>query len=120
MNGSDLDPKSNDRRGLRTKRKHQICSAANKTSDLGSEMKDAPKKMFGFCIDIDCIDASVADPGCLSRIQGQKDSGSRIRIKNFVEFSEIDPGSSSLIRILIFTHPGSRGKKRHRIPDPDL
>jgi hypothetical protein len=29
--------------------------------------------------------------------------------------SVADPGCSSRIRILIFTHPGSRGLKRHRI-----
>ncbi len=33
----------------------------------------------------------------------------------------VHPGSGSWIRILIFTHLGSRiqGSKRHRIPDPD-
>jgi hypothetical protein len=33
---------------------------------------------------------SVADPGCLSRIQGKKDSGSRIRIR-IKEFEYFEP-----------------------------
>jgi hypothetical protein len=84
---------------------------------------------------------SVADPGCLSRIldpnfvpsqiQGQKDFGSRIRVR-IKEFKYFNPkncflrsrkyvlGSSSRIPYLdldFFTHPGSRikGSKRHRI-----
>jgi hypothetical protein len=82
--------------------------------------------------------SSVADPGCLSRIrifpswiQGRKDSGSRIRIrinefkyfnpKLFLGSRKYDPECSSRIHILIFIpipDPGSRGQKRHRIPDP--
>ncbi len=57
-----------------------------------------------------------------SRIQGQKDSGSRILIrikelynpkKLFLSFRIPDPN--------VFTHPESRiqGSKRHRIPDPE-
>jgi hypothetical protein len=73
----------------------------------------------------------IFHPG--SRIQGQKHSGSRIRIrtKQFKYFSsqkfflrsrKHDPGYSSRIRILIFypswiLDPG--GKKKHRIPDPE-
>jgi hypothetical protein len=75
---------------------------------------------------------SVADPGCLSRIQifhpgsrGQvkkKDSGSGSASKKlFLSCRKYDPGCSSRIQILIFfIHPGSRfqGSKRHQIPDP--
>ncbi len=60
-----------------------------------------------------------------SPIQGQKDSGSRIRIASnnlsifnpslFLGSWKYDPvGSGSWF----FTHPGSRGQKRHRILDP--
>ncbi len=47
--------------------------------------------------------------------------GSRIHIKLFPSSWKYDPGGSSRIRILIFTHPGSRiqGSKRYRIPDPN-
>ncbi len=84
------------------------------------------------------IISSVADPGCLSRIRifpsrirGQKDSGSRIRIKEFKYFNpkncfkasenmiwDVHPGSGSWF----FTHPGSRiqRSKRHRICNTDL
>ncbi len=84
---------------------------------------------------------SVADPGCfsqipdpnflfpVSRIQGQKDSGSRIRIReNLSIFNlkivskvseitnrDIHPGSGSCF--LPIPDPGSRGQKRHWIPD---
>jgi hypothetical protein len=55
-----------------------------------------------------------------SRIQGQKYSGSRIRIKElsffnpencYLSYRKYDLVCSSRIRILIFTHPGSRGQK---------
>ncbi len=80
---------------------------------------------------------SVADPGCLSRlrifpsrIQGQKDSGSRIHIKEFKYFNpkKLFASSRNMIRDVhpgswtwFLTHPGSRiqGSKRHRIPDQD-
>ncbi len=63
-----------------------------------------------------------------SRIQGQKDSGSRIRLKEFKNFKpkksflgsrKYNPGCSSGSGYWFFTDPGSRGLKRHRIPDPD-
>ncbi len=72
---------------------------------------------------------SVADPGYLSRIPDPNFSipdpfffqpGSRIRIKDFKYFNpkkwflstqKYDPGCSSRILILLFTHPGSRGQK---------
>ncbi len=55
---------------------------------------------------------------------------SRIHMKEFKNFNpkncclssrKYDPGCSSRIRIMIFTHPESRiqGSKRHRILDPD-
>jgi len=70
----------------------------------------------------------ISDPGSRirsfpSRIPGQKDSGSRIRIRlqefkifnltNCFPSSLYDPGYSSQIRIriLILTHPVSRGQK---------
>ncbi len=85
---------------------------------------------------------SVADPGCLSRIRlfsipdpGSELSPSRIpnphqRIKYFnpkkckkkwfLSSKKYDPGCSSRIRMLTFSHPGSRGQKgtQSRIPDP--
>ncbi len=87
---------------------------------------------------------SVADPGLLSRIPDPTffHTGSRIRTvsiadpgsssknlsiltpkkqKNwFLSSKKYDPGCSSRIRMLTFSHPGSRiqGLKRHRIPDP--
>ncbi len=77
---------------------------------------------------------SVVDPGCLwSRIRifsipdpNFLHPGSRICIKEFKYFNPQKMVSehcqcSSQIRILIFstiTDPGSRGQKRHRIPDP--
>jgi hypothetical protein len=58
---------------------------------------------------------------------------SRIRIKKlkyfnpknwFLSSRKYDPGCSSRLRILFFTHPGSRipGSKKHRsqIPDPNI
>jgi hypothetical protein len=67
---------------------------------------------------------SVADPGCLSRIPDptffhhrSELSPSRIRIKEFKYFNpkkwflsskKYDPGYSSRIWMLTFTHPGSR------------
>ncbi len=73
---------------------------------------------------------SIADPGCLSRIRifSIPDSncfrpGSRICIKELKYFNPKNCCSAlgNMIRssrILIFTHPGSRGQKKHRIPDP--
>jgi hypothetical protein len=64
-----------------------------------------------------------------SRIPGQKDSGSRIRIhikefkyfepkKMFPSFRKYDLVCSSQIRILIFYPSRIPESKRHRIPDP--
>jgi hypothetical protein len=41
--------------------------------------------------------------------------------KWFLSSKKYDPGCSSRIRMLTFSHPGSRiqGSKRHPIPDPD-
>jgi hypothetical protein len=89
----------------------------------------------------------VADPGCLSRIPdptffhpGSRvqdpnclHPGSRILIKEvkyfnpkkskkwFLSSKKYDPGCSSRIQMLTFSHPGSRGQKgtQSRIPDPD-
>ncbi len=67
---------------------------------------------------------SVADPGCLSRIQifpsriqGQKDSGPESASKNLSILTFIPKKLflRSRIRILIFTYPGSRCQKA---PDP--
>ncbi len=59
---------------------------------------------------------SVAVPGSLSRIQGQKDSGSSSKYFNqkklFLSSRNYDPGCSSRIRILIFCPS--------RIPDPGV
>ncbi len=57
---------------------------------------------------------SIQDPGSASMnliILNQKSNFSR----------KYDPRCSSRIRILIFTHPGSRiqGSTKHRIPDPE-
>ncbi len=86
-----------------------------------------------------------ADPGCLFRIMDPNFwhpgylififsiPDFRIRIKEFKYFNtkkwflssrKYDPCCSSRIRILTFyssrvPDPGSRGSKRHRIPDPD-
>ncbi len=87
---------------------------------------------------------SVADPGCLSRIPDPTffHPGSRIRTvsipdpgsssknlsiitpkkakKWFLSSKKFDPGCSSRIRMLTFSHPGTRiqGLKKHPIPDP--
>jgi hypothetical protein len=88
-----------------------------------------------------CHGGSVADSGCLSRILDPKfsipdprsefcpsripDPGSVSKnLKSFLSPRKYDPGCSSRIRIsdpdpYFFTHPGSRGSKRHRIPNPD-
>jgi hypothetical protein len=69
---------------------------------------------------------SIPDPNCLH-------PRSRILIKEFKYFNpkkakkwflsskKYDPGCSSRIRMLTFSHPGSRiqGSKRNPIPDPD-
>ncbi len=80
----------------------------------------------------DLFITNVSDPGCLyhirsflSRIQGQKDMGSRIRIKEvkffqlkklFLSSRKYDPGCSSRILdmdldFLPLPDPGSRGHK---------
>jgi hypothetical protein len=64
-----------------------------------------------------------------SRIKGQKDSGSRIRIKEFkyflpkklfLSFRKYDPGCSSQIRILIVYPSQIQVSKRPRITDPEV
>ncbi len=76
-----------------------------------------------FCIFKRCLDSSVADPGCLSRIPDPTffHPGSRICIKEFNYFNpkkwflssmKYGPGCSSRIRILTF-YPS-------RIPDPGV
>ncbi len=59
--------------------------------------------------------SSLPDPGSASKNQ------SILTQKLFLSSRKYDLGCSFRIRILIFTHPGSRiqGSKRHRIPDPD-
>jgi hypothetical protein len=58
-----------------------------------------------------------------SRIQGQKDSRIRIRIRikefNYFNPKNVHPGSGPRIRILIFYPSRIPGSKRHRIPDSD-
>ncbi len=78
---SDLNPKENNRLGFEPK----------------GNVRFVPNQIklffFDFCIDIDCIDASVADPGCLSQIQGQKDLGSGSASNIFLSSGKCDPGS---------------------------
>ncbi len=77
---------------------------------------------------------SVADPGCLSRIPPDPtffhpgSSSKNLSIltqkkakKWFLSSKKYDPGCSSRIRMLTFSHPGSRiqRSKRYPIPDPD-
>jgi hypothetical protein len=80
---------------------------------------------------------SVADSGCLFRIPAPNfsipDPGSKsfrfpdphenlsiltqqIALGNMIQ--DVHPRIPDPIRILIFYHPGSRGQKRYRIPDP--
>jgi hypothetical protein len=73
----------------------------------------------------DFFPSRIPDPNCLH-------PGSRILVKEFKYFNpqkrknwffsskKYDPGCSSRIRMLTFSHPGSRiqGSKRHPIPDP--
>jgi hypothetical protein len=70
---------------------------------------------------------SVADSGCLNRIQGQKDSGSQIRIKEFKYFLfkklflsswKYEPGGSSQtpdpdLDFFPISDPESRDQKGH-------
>ncbi len=57
------------------------------------------------------------------RIQGQNDSGSRIRIsiKELKVFLTLNTVSKALGKIIWDVHPGSRiqGSKKHWVPDPD-
>ncbi len=73
---------------------------------------------------------SIPDPGSElspSRIPDPGSSSKNLSIltpkkanKWFLSSKKYDPGCSSRIRMLTFSHPGSRiqGSKRHQIPDP--
>jgi hypothetical protein len=62
---------------------------------------------------------SIPDPGSSKNLSI---SNSKKAKKWFLSSKKYDPGCSSRIRMLTFSHPGSRGQKgtQSRIPDPDL
>ena len=64
---------------------------------------------------------SISDPGSLILIKELKYFNPQKAKKWFLSSKKYDPGCSSRIRMLTFSHPGSRiqGSKRHPIPDPD-
>jgi hypothetical protein len=67
----------------------------------------------------------IPDPGSKRFRILDTDPRQRISVfltqKLFLSFRNFDPGCSSRIRIMIFTHTVAQiqGSKRHRIPDPD-
>ncbi len=85
--------------------------------ESGMFIPDAGSEFFPF---------RILDPNFPSRIRIFSIPDPHQKIKYFnpkkllLSSWKYDPGRSSRIRILIFTHPGSRiqGTKRHRFPDP--
>ena len=72
------------------------------------------------------LTVSIADPGSssknLSILTPKKAKKWFLSSKKwFLSSKKYDPGCSSRIRMLTFSHPGSRiqGSKKHPIPDPD-
>jgi hypothetical protein len=64
---------------------------------------------------------SIPDPGSRIFIKEVKYFNPKKAKNWFLSSKKYDPGCSSRIRMLTFSHPGSRiqGSKRHPIPDPD-
>jgi hypothetical protein len=64
---------------------------------------------------------SIPDPESRILIKEFKYFNPRKAKKWFLSSKKYDPSCSSRIRMLTFSHPGSRiqGSKRHPIPDPD-
>ncbi len=66
---------------------------------------------------------SIPDPNCLHPVSSSKNLSilTPKAKKWFLSSKKYDPGCSSRIRIMTFSHPGSKGQKstQSRIPDPD-
>ncbi len=78
---------------------YQCCGSGMFIPDPGSDFFHPGSDFFSSRIRL----FSIPDPGSDFFLPG-----SRIRIKEFKYWS------------WLFTHPGSRGQKRHRIPDPRI